>query len=162
MARIFSIFHIRLKKISLHHQMNKLPLWALEIGPLQNFASFFSSSLQRAQKAIYITNFVILAILTSKGCPTLVCVFKPEGPPLGVLFNWVETIINIVYVGEDFVPTPASLLSFLGSQARKVLVLSIENGSPGFSPQVKGLPCSHFGLTPFVPHRQELRPTHGL
>ena len=71
--------------------MNKLPLWALEIGPLQNFASFFSSSLQRAQKANYIINFVILAILTSKGCPTLVFVFKPEGPLLGgCLFYLIE------------------------------------------------------------------------
>ena len=71
--------------------MNKLPLWALEIGPLQNFTSFFSSSLQRAQKANYITNFVILAILTSKGCPTLVFVFKPEGPLLGgCLFYLIE------------------------------------------------------------------------
>ena len=71
--------------------MNKLPLWALEIGPLQNFASFFSSSLQRAQKANYIINFVILAILTSKGCPTLVFVFKPEGPLLGGgLFYLIE------------------------------------------------------------------------
>ena len=71
--------------------MNKLPLWALEIGPLQNFASFFSSLLQRAQKANCNTNFVILAILTSKGCPTLVCIFKPEGPLLGgSLFYLIE------------------------------------------------------------------------
>ena len=53
----------------------------------------------------------------------------------------------MIFVGEDFVPTPASLLSSLGSQARKVLVLSTEYGSPGFSPQAKGLPCSHFGLS---------------
>ena len=41
-------------------------------------------------------------------------------------------------VGEDFVPCPASLLSSLRSQARKVLVLGPKYGSPGFSPQAKG------------------------
>ena len=58
----------------------------------------------------------------------------------------------LVLVGEDFVPTPASLLSFLGSQARKVLVFKRRERS-GFSP---------FGLDTLVPHRQEMHPTHGL
>ena len=35
---------------------------------------------------------------------------------------WFDVLwLNICIVGEDFVPTPASLLSSLGSQARKVL-----------------------------------------
>ena len=41
-------------------------------------------------------------------------------------------------MGEDFVPRPASLVSSLGSQARKVLVLGPEYGSLGFSAQAKG------------------------
>ena len=60
----------------------------------------------------------------------------------------MRKLIKIISVGEDFVPTPTSLLSSLGSQARKVLVLNTEYGSPRFSPQAKGLPCNHFGLTP--------------
>ena len=59
----------------------------------------------------------------------------------------MRKLIKIISVGEDFVPTPTSLLSSLGSQARKVLVLNTEYGSPRFSPQAKGLPCNHFGLT---------------
>ena len=60
--------------------------------------------------------------------------------------------VPLLFVGEDFVLTPASLLSFLGSQACKVLVFK-QRGRSGFSP---------FGLDTLVPHRQEMRPTHGL
>ena len=65
-----------------------------------------------------------------------------------IFFFFLRKLIKIISVGEDFVPTPTSLLSSLGSQARKVLVLNTEYGSPRFSPQAKGLPCNHFGLTP--------------
>ena len=60
--------------------------------------------------------------------------------------------IPLPFVGEDFVPTPASLLSSLESQAHKVLVFK-QRERLGFSP---------FGLDTLVPHRQEMRPTHGL
>ena len=45
-------------------------------------------------------------------------------------FNLINYVCGVFY--------PTSLLSSLGSQARKVLFLGPEYGSPGFSPQAKG------------------------
>ena len=56
--------------------------------------------------------------------------------------NYTTTII-ITNVGEDFVPTPASLLSSSGSQARKVLVFK----------QRERLEFSPFGLDTLVPYQ---------
>ena len=39
-----------------------------KVGPLQNFGYFFSSPLQRIQKAQHITDLVVVAVLTSRGC----------------------------------------------------------------------------------------------
>ena len=41
-----------------------------EVGPLQNFGYFFSSTLQGVQKAQHITVLVVLAVLSSRGCET--------------------------------------------------------------------------------------------
>ena len=51
-----------------------------------------------------------------------------------------------------FCSNPCKLIVSLGSQALKVLVFK-RRGRSGFSP---------FGLDTLVPHRQEMRPTHGL
>ena len=52
-------------------------LWALgidggrkKVSPLQNFGYFFSSTLQRVQKAQHITVLVVHAVLSSRGCET--------------------------------------------------------------------------------------------
>ena len=61
-------------------------------------------------------------------------------------------IFKNMIVGEDFVPTLATLLSSLESQACKVLVFK-RRGRSEFSP---------FGLDTLVLHWQEMCLTHGL